>query len=293
MKLGQIVFLAGVILLIFFPPVHAQLSDEAVPHPGRYAPQTVIPSQIEDGAVTLLGMGDTVYLTVFGQPDMSAQLTVDDQGNIVVPLLGQVPAGGWSPSAVAKEIAAGLRSQGYLTNPQVSIEVVRVRSRIASVLGEVAKPGRYVLDGQLSVLELLAKAGGVKETADDVAFVIRRDSKAESGQRRIEVVVANKQLPDQPVEDLPLEPGDVLYVPQVRKFYIYGEVLRSGAYPMEPELNVMRALALAGGLTQRGSERRVSISRKDRVSGELHKQKVRLDALVQPGDVIYVDERFF
>lgn len=293
MRLWQIVFLAGVILLSYSTAGQAQLSDEAIPHPGRYAPQTMIPSQVEDGVITLLGMGDTVYLTVFGQPDMSSQLTVDDQGNIVVPLLGQVPAGGRSPSVVAKDIAAGLRSQGYLTNPQVSIEVVRVRSRIASVLGDVAKPGRYVLDGRLSVLELLAKAGGLKETADDVAFVIRRDPKADGGQKRIEVAVANRQLSDRPVQDLQLEPGDVLYVPPVRRFYVFGEVLRSGSYPMEPELNVMRALALAGGLTQRGSESRVSISRKDKASGELRKQKVPLDAAVQPGDVIYVDERFF
>ncbi|WP_124082238.1 SLBB domain-containing protein [Pigmentiphaga humi] len=264
-----------------------------LPHPGRLAPASVIPSEVGGGAIASVGPGDTLYLTVFGQQELSAQVTLDSRGHITVPFLGDMAVGGEAPSGIAKRIADGLREQGYLNNPQVAIEVVRVRSRIASVLGSVAAPGRYPIEGTLTLLELLSQAGGLKENADDVAVVLRKDDNAEGGQRRIEVFVGNKRLPDRTIQDVALQAGDVIYVPQARQFYIYGEVTRAGAYPMESGLNVMRALALAGGLTQRASERRISISRPDPDTGEQRKQRVKLDDPVAPGDVIYVDERFF
>jgi len=264
-----------------------------LPHPGRLAPASVIPSEVGGGAIASVGPGDTLYLTVYGQPELAAQVTIDARGHIVVPFLGDMAVAGEAPSSIARRIADGLRSQGYLNNPQVAIEVVRVRSRIASVLGSVAVPGRYPIEGELTLLELLALAGGLKDSADDVAVVLRKDDTAEGGQRRIEVVVGNKRLPERPIQDLPLQPGDVVYVQQAKQFYIFGEVTRAGSYPMEAELNVMRALALAGGLTQRASERRISISRRDPETGEQRKHRVKLDDPVAPGDVIYVDERIF
>lgn len=290
-KLGAVWKVLGALMLALL--FHGAAAAADLPHPGRLAPASIIPSEIEGGAIASVGPGDTLYLTVYGQPELAAQVTIDASGRIVVPFLGELQVGGNAPSAIARRIADGLREQGYLNNPQVAIEVIRVRSRIASVLGDVAQPGRYPLEGPLTVLELLSKAGGLKETADDVAVVLRRDADAEGGQRRIEVFVGNRRLPDRPLQDLPLQAGDIVYVPQAKKFYVYGEVTRAGAYPMEPGLNVMKALSLAGGLTQRASERRIDISRQDLLSGELQKIRAKLDDPVAPGDVIYVDERFF
>ncbi|MBN9477832.1 MAG: SLBB domain-containing protein [Burkholderiales bacterium] len=281
------------VALVAWLALGAAYAADEMPHPGRLAPATIVPSEVEGGAVATVGPGDTLYLTVYGQPELAAQVTLDVRGHIVVPFLGDMAVGGEAPSAIAKRIADGLRQRGYLNDPQVAIEVLRVRSRMASILGSVAKPGRYPIEGSLTLLELLAQAGGLKDNADDVAVVLRKDVQAQGGQRRMELLIGNKSLPERPVEDLSLQAGDVVYVPQAKVFYIYGEVTRGGAYPMERGLNVMRALSLAGGLTQRASERRISISRPDPDTGEQRKQRVNLDDPVAAGDVIYVDERFF
>ncbi len=289
--LKRLAWICGVILA--FMALQAASAADELPHPGRLAPASIIPSAVEGGAIASVGPGDTLYLTVYGQPELAAQVTIDVQGRIVVPFLGEMAVGGEAPSAIAKRIADSLRQRGYLNDPQVAIEVIRVRSRMASILGYVSKPGRYPIEGSLTLLELVAQAGGLKDGADDVAVVLRKDLQAPGGQRRLERTIGNRYLPSRPIEDLELRAGDVVYVSQAKVFYIYGEVTRAGAYPMEPELNVMRALSLAGGLTQRASERRISVSRPDPQTGEQRKHRVNLDDPVSPGDVIYVDERFF
>jgi polysaccharide export outer membrane protein len=92
--------------------------------------------------------------------------------------------------------------------------------------------------------------------------------------------------------DLELKNDDVVFVAQQKLFYVFGEVRKPGAYPMEPELNVMRVLSISGGVTDRGSMKRIRIHRKD------PDQKIRevtpdLGYPVLGGDVIYVDERLF
>jgi len=268
---------------------HAQ--SEWSPHPGRLAPASVVPSLVEGGAISVVGPGDTLYMTVFGQPELAAQVTVGAEGDITVPFLGAITASGQSPAAIGRLIAEGLEKKGYLRNPQVSIEVVKVRSRIASVLGEVERPGRYPLEGRISLLELLAMAGGPKPDAADNAVVLRRNG--EEKPTRLEVRIANRQSPGREIEDLALQPGDVVYVVRVPRFYVYGEVNRAGAYPLDAELNVMRALSVAGGVTARGSERRIEVRRTDPVTGEVRKLRAQATDPVQPGDVIYVDERLF
>lgn len=250
-------------------------------------------SEVEAGAISAVGPGDTLNLTVFGRPELSVQVTVDTNGQIAVPFLGNVTVNGQSPSSIGRELAESLKQKGYLRDPQVSIEVVKVRSRIVSVLGQIEKPGRYPIESHLTVLELLALAGGLKSGADDNALLLRRDEASPDHQKRIDIAVGSRQFPTRQVQDLPLQAGDILYVPQAQRFFVYGEVARAGAYPMEEGLDVMRALALAGGLTQRASERRIEINRKDANTGETLREKVKLTDMVRAGDVIRVDERLF
>jgi polysaccharide export outer membrane protein len=87
-------------------------------------------------------------------------------------------------------------------------------------------------------------------------------------------------------------PNDVIFVPQLKNFYVYGEVRRPGMYPMEEELNVMRVLSIGGGITERGSVRRISIHRKDS-NGNLREVSVGITDSVLPGDVVFINERIF
>ena len=250
------------------------------------------------GGISAVGPGDTLQVTVFGQPELSATITVSVAGNIVVPVVGSIAVNGMSPATVAGKVAAGLRSKNYLQDPQVSVEVLQVRSQMTSILGEVMRPGRYPLEGELSLLELLAMAGGLKETADDTAVLLRKSTSPNAvepgaSQSRLELYVGGRQALSRAVQDVPLVAGDVVYIGPAKRFFIYGEVARAGAYPMEDGLTVMRAVSLGGGLSQRASERRITINRKVPGTEREETLKATLTDPVLPGDVIHVDERFF
>lgn len=287
----RLLLTAGFLLLCLFGLTQAHAQSTL--HPGRLAPSTMAGSEVESGAVAVLGPGDTLYVTVYGHPELSSQITVDVDGRIVVPFIGSIRAADMSPSDLGENIAASLRHGGYLREPQVVVEVVKVRSRMVSVLGQVQNPGRYPIESHLSILELLAMAGGPKELADDTALVLRRGNTPDDAQVRIPVPVGNRQMPSRQIQNMQLQAGDVVYLPQVQRFFVYGEVARAGAYPMEEGLNVMRAISIAGGLNARASERRIDINRKDEKTGEMRKLRSALTDPVLPGDVIRVDERFF
>ncbi len=270
-------------------PVPARGPQLPIPDPvspARDNAQAIAPT----GAVSAVGPGDTLLITVLGQANMESRVTVDADGEIVAPLLGSLRVGGQTPSAIGRQIAEGLRKRGLLNDPQVAVEVITVRSRVVSVLGQVSRPGRYAIENNLSVLEVLAMAGGTLADAADTAVLMRR---GDGGQQRIEMFVGNRQSPSRVVQDTELQPGDVVFLPQAPRFYVYGEVRSPGAYPVEQGLNVMRALSLAGGLTDRASDSRIDLNRTDVVTGEISKKRVKLGERVQAGDVIHVDERLF
>lgn len=243
------------------------------------------------GAVAVVGPGDTLSVSVLGQPELDARLTIDAEGRITVPFLGELDVSGLAPTEVGRRVAEGLRKGGYLQDPKVAVDVLRVRSRVASILGEVNRPGRYAIEGRLTLLELLAMAGGVREGASDTAVLIRPGIDPFT-QQRVELFVGNRQLPARQIQNVVLQAGDVVFLAQAPRFYVHGEVSRSGSFPVEPDLTVMRAIAIAGGMTQRASDGRISINRKG-PDGAIVKIKAKLDDAVLPGDVVFVDERFF
>ena len=89
-----------------------------------------------------------------------------------------------------------------------------------------------------------------------------------------------------------MQQGDQVYVPKAPMFYIYGEVQHPGGYRIEPDISVVKALSIGGGLTLRGTENGIVIKRKDK-SGALQEIDVELGDAVLKDDVIYVGERWF
>jgi polysaccharide export outer membrane protein len=92
--------------------------------------------------------------------------------------------------------------------------------------------------------------------------------------------------------NIELQPGDTIYVHRAPMVYVYGEVQKGGAYRVEPHMTVMQAIALASGITPRGTDRDIKLSRRD-ARGGMHKIDVALTDPVQPDDVIYVKESLF
>ncbi|TXT40140.1 MAG: capsular polysaccharide export protein [Comamonadaceae bacterium] len=225
---------------------------------------------------------------------MSAEVTVNENQQVTLPLIGTLKVGGLAPPAIEKLIAQRLKDGEYLLNPEVSIQVRQVRSQMMSVLGEVQRPGRFVISAKMSVLDALAMAGGLTPRADQTVILIRnnRDPKGELLRQEISVHLDQLTNAKPSQRDMELMNDDVVFVPLQKSFYVLGEIRKPGAYPMEQDLNVMRALAISGGITDRGSLRRIRIHRKD-ANQSLQEITPDLKTPIVGGDVIYVDERLF
>lgn len=305
---GLVLFLMCVTLLMGegVSPVFAQQRALSLPFESKWMPARtlsdsrfagVVPAESPPAASAdrlALGAGDQIFITVFGQPDMSAEVTVNDNLQVTLPLVGNLKVGGLTPPVLEKLIAKRLKDGEYLLNPEVSIQVRQVRSQIMSVLGEVQKPGRFVIDGKMSVLDALAMAGGLTQRADQTVVLIRRDALANGERSSQEMSLSLQHMMDSKRADLnlALKNDDVLYVAQQKSFYVFGEVRKPGTYPMEAELNVMRVLAISGGVTERGSIKRIRIHRQapDQKTREI---KPGLSDRIEGGDVVFVDERLF
>jgi polysaccharide export outer membrane protein len=237
-----------------------------------------------------LGAGDNLRITVFQNPDLTTETRISERGTIVFPLIGEIALAGQTPAQGGARIAEQLKKKDFIKNPQVSVSVLQVRSRQVSVLGHVARPGRYALDDTSSRLtDILALAGGIGPAGDDMVTVIAtRGGKVQ----KLEIDVPGMYRTGDMSQNIEVENGDTIFVQRAPVFYIYGEVQRAGAYRLEPDMVVMRALSLGGGLTPRGTDRGLKIHRR-LPDGAVHKLDAKLTDTVQPDDVIYVRESLF
>jgi polysaccharide export outer membrane protein len=225
-----------------------------------------------------LGAGDAIRITVFQQPDLTTEGRISDKGTISMPLVGEVKLDGATSAEAGNRIADALKSGKYLKNPQVTVVTTAVRSRQVSVLGLVARPGRYVLeDAKPAVADVIAAAGGIAAGGSETVTVIR-----DGEQKKVSALG----------KDFVLKSGDTIYVDRGPTFYIYGEVARAGAYPIQPGLTVMQAISLSGGITPRGSERRLKL-RRPGADGQVVETDAKLQDQVKADDVIFVREALF
>ena len=146
----------------------------------------------------LLGSGDKVRINVFGADQISGEYQVDPSGGLAVPLAGTIPASGITPKELGDRIAARLREQHMIDNPQVSVEVLATRPFY--ILGEVEKPGEYPFHAGLNIVSAVATAGGFRYRADQTYVLVRHGGQEE------EVRVPFDSA-------APVFPGDIIRVP--------------------------------------------------------------------------------
>jgi protein involved in polysaccharide export with SLBB domain len=118
-----------------------------------------------------LGPNDRLRITVFGQPTLTGEYTLDGNGVLAFPLIGNVPANGVTTSHLQQAIAAKLKPD-YMVNPNVSAEIVTRRPFY--VIGEVQKPGNYPYVSDMTAVNAIAMAGGFTRRARKNDFYIRR-----------------------------------------------------------------------------------------------------------------------
>jgi polysaccharide biosynthesis/export protein len=240
----------------------------------------------------IVGPQDVLTVTVFGEAELSGKYTVEQDGTFTFPQIGRVKAGGVTLRALEQELKAKL-ADGYLKNPQVAVAIENYRSQRILVMGEVRSPGEFQLNGEMTLLAALARAGSTTPTAGHEATIVRPKRHATPGEESTEVIridlkalqAGNMSL------NLALQDGDTINVLKAQSVYVAGQVKAPGAYAADQGATVLQVLSLAGGLTERGSDSRIRIQRT--VNGKKVEISVKLTDTVQPGDTIIVKERFF
>lgn len=254
----------------------AQTSAAQVPAAQPSAAYTV---SLADGYV--LGAGDVMEVSLLGRDDYRARVQVQTDGTIQLPFLDSIPAGNKTVLQLREDIAGRLKRGGFFKAPLVSITIATYTSRYVVVLGEVATPGVVPIDRAYRASEILARVGGVKPSASEILSI--RRANGQDLQLQIERIAMGSAV-DDPV----VEPGDKIYVAPAPTFYIYGQVNAPGTFKVAPGMTLRMALAQGGGLSDRGSEKRIKVFRGGQpVSGK------GLDVPIQGGDVIVAGERFF
>jgi polysaccharide export outer membrane protein len=235
-----------------------------------------------------VGPTDVLAITVFGEADLSGPYPVEADGTFNFPLIGRVTAGGLTLRNIESELDERLRD-GFFVNPQVSVAVEQFRSQRVSVVGEVRSPGQYPLTDRMTLLDALASAGSVSADAAGHALIVRQASPG-IDETRLEIDLNALQAGSLD-GNVALWPGDTIIVPRAERFFVLGQVGSPGEFPLRGPTTVLQALALAGGVAERGSMGRIRIVRI--VDGEEVEISADLEDLVQGGDTIRVLERFF
>ena len=159
----------------------------------------------------ILGIGDTIEISVYRQDDLRRIIKIDHSGRIMFPLIGDIQAAGIGIFKLRDEIKERLSK--YLVDPQVVVDVSTVQSQKIMVLGEVNNPGVFTLDTDIGILESISKAGGMTRDAKIGNVLLIR-----KGQGKPVVMSLNlkKVLKEGDVsQNRMLQNGDIIYLPAV------------------------------------------------------------------------------
>ncbi|MDD2714683.1 MAG: polysaccharide biosynthesis/export family protein [Candidatus Wallbacteria bacterium] len=242
-----------------------------------------------------VGVEDQLRIFVDRHSELTVSVPVGPDGYISYPLIGNVQVLGLSREEVRLKMTQLLSK--YYKNPMVSVVIEAYNSFKVAVLGEVGKPGLYVLKSEPTVMHAISMAEGPKDTASLSEAYLKKADSSELLRLDLYSLLVKGDM----TKNLELGPGDVIYVPQGTKnqFYILGEVIKPGVFPMKDGLTLLEAIALAGSETDKAMMRRISIVRKKEgktdpdiyiVNAEkiIREGKLEFNMKIEPGDVIYV-----
>jgi polysaccharide export outer membrane protein len=243
----------------------------------------------------VVGPEDVLTVTVFNEPQLSGKFRVENDGQFDYPFLGRIKAGGTTVGEIAAVVKAKL-ADGYLRNPQVTVDVEQFRSQSVFVMGEVRSPGKYMLTGSVTLIEALAQAGSVTSGAGSDVLILhpKETTKGaptlpQEGDADVQRVSLRDIQSGKLSQNVQIRDGDTIFVPKADRFFVTGQVRNPGSYVLEPSTTVLQAISMAGGVSDRGSNRRIRIIR------VVDNKKQEFDAkptdLVQPGDTIMVRQR--
>lgn len=248
-----------------------------------------------------IGPKDLLEIKVQEVPELAGLgVRVSEDGSITLPLAGNIALAGMTKDEVEKLIARVLIERNLVKNPQVSVFIKEYQSQVVSLIGAVTKPGIYQLVGRVTLLDIISQAGGFKENAANEIFVLR-EGKSEAA-ATIRIDLEDLTVNGNPKLNIPLQPGDVINIPadEVISIFVFGAVRNPGSLQVKKSarINIVQAIAQAGGLTESGKYSGITIKRtlKD---GREENLKVNLMDIIRgkkpnivllKGDVVFVRE---
>jgi polysaccharide export outer membrane protein len=206
------------IVTLCLNPLSGQSQETAVARPetkqqAKLAPDTPATATAPTGSSKdqyLIGNDDLLAINVWKEPDVSRSVPVRSDGKISLPLIGEVQATGKTPKQLESEIAKGLRD--YISEPEVTVIVQESKSQRFSILGQVQRPGSYLLSRPMRILDAIAIAGGFKDFAKVKSIRILRQQ-ADGTQTSLPFNYKDVIKSANPGQNVELEPRDTIYVP--------------------------------------------------------------------------------
>jgi len=256
-------------------------------------PEQAMPSEVADIESYLLGPGDNIYLFLWGKVEQEYDLTIDREGKVFIPKIGEVMAWGMTINEFEKKVKARL-SKVY-SDFNLSVSLGKIRSIRVYLTGEVKNPGAYTVSSLVSLFNAMYLAGGPSPRGSMRNVRLIRNGKVEKT-----VDLYNFLLQGTSEGDVQLSSGDAVFVPVTGpKVAIDGEINRPAIYEIKEGETVSDLLEMAGGPTAKAYLDHVMI---DRISK--NNDRVILDANMNPetgpidnmplrnGDSVYVAINF-
>jgi len=248
-------------------------------------------------AAEAVGSGDLIELAVSFCPELSRTFRVTADGKLVLPLLRHpLEVAGKTPSELSEQLSTALVNDHILTDPVVNVTVIEYRSRPVNMVGAVNHPLTFQATERTTLMEALAKAGGLTPTAGANIIITTETA---SGSESVRVVAVKDLIRGNvPGADVALRGGEEIRIPEADKIFVAGNVRRPGAYAMQndAETTVMKAVALSSGLDSYSGDiayiyrRRAQGTSRDEVKIPLRKIMTRKlpDIVLLADDILYV-----
>lgn len=247
-----------------------------------------------DATAYVVGPDDTLSIVIYGEDALQKEFKVGADGLINYPYIGDVTVAGLTVRAVEAAIRTRLVDGGFLTSPQVVANVTQYRSQVVQVTGQVNSPGDITLQGSEMTLSRALSRAQLTALAGSYVEIRRRKPEADpadTGPNAFFITKVERKDLDALLLDPALQDGDRVFVPRAPVFYLNGYVKQAGPQVWTPGMTVGKAIAAAGGVSERGTWSRLKILRM--VDGKFKEFNADRNSLVQPEDQIQVQQRRF
>lgn len=266
---------------------------------------TIVPSNVSKNnyprseflGSNIISEQDILAIDVYKNPDLTRTIQVDNSGNISFPLLSRMYVKGLSPTQLAKRIKQGLEKD-YLVSAYVNVLIKKSNKNQFTIEGSVKKSGVYPVTGKTTILQAIARAGGLSKDADEHhATLLRQSPEGEIVKDTIDIAAIRRGR----LQDFLLVKGDRIVIQKsiYNRVTVSGGVKRPGIFPLTEGVTVMQAITLAGGFNSLAHKDHIVVLRRNKEDNSFKKYRVNIqnirsgyaiDPDVQPDDRLVVLE---